>query len=167
MQDPISAIEQALKAQLLTIDESTPTAAGYQYYKTVKTVNIDDEAVAIDREGYPLINIKMLPYERPSEAGADCTTYTLTFELLGMVELSTEYVDTPQYNITEELNKLATDIKACLYSDRSLNCTADMVVLRDISRVPTTRGDVRRASDLKFIIEVSYTTLNKNPNIRR
>ena len=167
MDNPITKIEEELKAQLLTILSTNSLPSGYTYYNDITVVNIEDEAIILDRGDYPSINIYLQPRIYPRRSGSDCTEYTLEFVLKCKVAIDDDIADTPQFEINSKLNDLLIDIEACIYSDRTINCSADTCDIIDARRVNTTNGDRFREANLEITLEIKYSSLDNNPTIRR
>jgi hypothetical protein len=167
MDNPITTIEKELQRQLLTIRQANTLPSGYTYYNDVTLVNLDDESIILDRGDYPVVNIFLSPVITPYRQGADCTQYTIDVLLKCKVSLEDESSDTPQYEINKKLNDLLIDIEACIYSDRTLNCSADTCDITSVKRVNTVNGDQMREADLHVSMSIKYISLDNNPNIRR
>jgi len=159
--DRITDIELQLKNVLLNIDEETPLP-NYTFYNTVTVVNIDDEALALDRGDYPTIAIYLDPNETVLSGEQRAFRNKLSFKIVGSVS-NDEPIDMPRFEINQKMNELYSDIKAVLSDNYQLNNSCDRVDIKSSTRKYLNDG--LRAGDIEIIIDVYYSQSRLNPNI--
>ena len=163
MMDMLTNIEEQLKNVLLLIDSSTTNTNGYQFYNTVTQVNIDDEAVAIDRGYYPTINVYLDSDDTVEYSDQYAYRNKAIYKLVGNVALLDE-VEFPRFAIRQKMNELYSDIKAILRQYSTLNCSCDIVTIQRMYRTYNQSSDVFRAGQVNIIIAVEYYQSALNPN---
>lgn len=165
--DRLTTIEQALASTMFEIDGST-LASGYTYYNDVTVVNIDDEALAVNKADFPAISIYMdEDGEENIEGTQDSYENSVGFRIVCGIENELSDITSdvsPRRAINIKMNELLSDIKARLSVDNQLNYTAELVQYIRSEREYSEDGNALRAGDLVVYVEITYEQSRSNPN---